>query len=55
MRICQQKTIGSMPLCPKCGKLISAKKYKRHLGRCGSSHKQPTKPLDHPENFFMKI
>lgn len=44
-----------MPLCPKCGKLISGKKYKRHLSRCGSHHKQPTKPLDHPENFFMKI
>ncbi len=44
-----------MPLCQKCGKLISAKKYKRHLARCGTRHKQPSRPIDHPENFFMKI
>jgi ribosomal protein S27AE len=43
------------PICPKCGKVISPKKYKRHLGRCGSRHKLPPKPLDHPENFYMKI
>jgi len=44
-----------MPTCPKCGKLISDKKYRRHLGRCGSHHKHPAKPLDHPENFFTKL
>lgn len=44
-----------MPVCPKCGKLISAKKYKRHLERCGSIHKHTTQPLAHPENFFTNI
>jgi uncharacterized C2H2 Zn-finger protein len=44
-----------MPVCPKCGKLISGKKYKRHIARCGQTHKRGPTPLDHPENFFMKI
>jgi uncharacterized C2H2 Zn-finger protein len=44
-----------MPVCPKCGKLISDKKYARHLRRCGTSHKHVTRPIDHPENFFTRI
>ncbi|MDA4116488.1 MAG: hypothetical protein OK442_08035 [Thaumarchaeota archaeon] len=44
-----------MPTCPKCGKLISAQRYSRHLGRCGTTHKKRSKVLDHPENFYMKI
>ncbi|MDG6901666.1 MAG: hypothetical protein JRM80_06860 [Nitrososphaerota archaeon] len=44
-----------MPICPKCRKLISDKKYARHLRRCGATHKRSAKPLDHPENFFMKV
>jgi uncharacterized C2H2 Zn-finger protein len=44
-----------MPVCPKCGKLISDKKYRRHVSRCGTSHRRTTKPLDHPENFYMKL
>ena len=44
-----------MPICPKCKKLISAQKYERHLKRCGVTHKNGPAPLDHPENFFMKI
>jgi uncharacterized C2H2 Zn-finger protein len=39
-----------LPICPKCGKLISDKKYKRHLARCGGRHKFPPQPLKHPEN-----
>jgi uncharacterized C2H2 Zn-finger protein len=46
---------SEMPICPKCGKLISDKKYSRHLKRCGTQHKHSAKPLDHPENFYMKI
>ena len=44
-----------MPTCPKCGKLISDKKYRRHIARCGQHHKFPAKTLDHPENFYMKL
>lgn len=44
-----------MPICPKCRKLISNKKYERHLKRCGVEHRHGPKPLDHPENFYMKI
>jgi len=44
-----------VPKCPKCGKLISPKKYKRHLERCGKTHRHETRPLDHPENFFVKL
>ena len=47
--------IGFMPTCPKCGKMISAQRYSRHLQRCGSTHKNKSKVLDHPDNFFMKI
>ena len=44
-----------MPICPKCGKLISAKKFARHVNRCGEHHKKPVQPIDHPDNFFGKI
>jgi uncharacterized C2H2 Zn-finger protein len=44
-----------VPVCPKCGKMISSQRYSRHLGRCGTSHKKRSKVLDHPDNFFMKI
>jgi hypothetical protein len=44
-----------MPTCPKCGKMISAQRYSRHLKRCGTTHKNKSKVLDHPENFYMKI
>jgi DNA-directed RNA polymerase subunit N (RpoN/RPB10) len=45
----------TMPTCPKCGKMISAQRYSRHLQRCGQTHKNKSKVLDHPDNFFMKI
>jgi uncharacterized C2H2 Zn-finger protein len=44
-----------MPTCPKCGKLISAKKYSRHLARCGQTHKHAARPVGHPEDFFMNV
>ncbi len=44
-----------MPICPKCRKMISAQRYSRHLKRCGTSHKNKSKVLDHPDNFWMKI
>jgi hypothetical protein len=44
-----------LPICPKCGKLISGQRYSRHLKRCGVSHKKRSHVLDHPENFYMKI
>lgn len=44
-----------MPVCPKCGKLISPKKYKRHIERCGQTHKHKAAPIAHPENFYMNI
>ena len=34
-----------MPVCPKCGKLISAKKFTRHKLRCGTSHKREARPF----------
>ncbi len=34
--------------------MISDKKYKRHLKRCGSTHKKGGRPLDRGDNFFMK-
>lgn len=37
-----------MPICPKCGKLISEKRYARHLRRCGTSHKHETMGLYSP-------
>lgn len=40
-------------MCPKCGKLISAKKYRRHIERCGQTHKHSPSPVQHPENFYM--
>jgi len=47
--------VGELPICPKCGKLISEQRYSRHLKRCGVSHKKRSHVLDHPENFYMKI
>ena len=47
--------VVTMPVCPKCGKLVSDKKYARYLRRCGTQHKRPARPLDHPENFCTKI
>jgi hypothetical protein len=45
-----------VPICPKCGKLISGKKFKRHLGRCGQQHKHPPRSLDKSgDNFYMRI
>ncbi len=44
-----------MPVCPKCGKLISAKKFKRHLERCGSTHKHHTAPLTSGDNFLERV
>jgi uncharacterized C2H2 Zn-finger protein len=45
-----------MPVCPKCGKLISAKKYKRHLERCGQTHKHGARPLPSgSDNFFERV
>jgi DNA-directed RNA polymerase subunit N (RpoN/RPB10) len=44
-----------MPVCHKCGKLISDKKYARHLKRCGTKHKHAPRAIDHPENFFTRI
>jgi len=34
-----------MPVCPKCKRLISAKKYARHVKRCGTTHKHSPRPL----------
>jgi hypothetical protein len=34
-----------MPICPKCGKLISAKKFTRHKLRCGTSHRREPRPI----------
>ena len=45
-----------VPTCPKCGKLISPKKYKRHIDRCGKSHKHGTRPLrTSGDDFYMKL
>jgi len=44
-----------MPICPKCGKLISEKKYARHLKRCGSQHRHRTKALEGSQSFLMKL
>jgi hypothetical protein len=35
----------ALPTCPKCGKLISEKHYERHLGRCGTIHRQGPQSL----------
>ncbi len=45
----------AVPVCPKCGKLISAKKFKRHLERCGSTHKHHTAPLSSGDNFLERV
>ena len=29
-----------MPICPKCGKLISESHFERHVSRCGHVHKR---------------
>lgn len=42
LRILSYQNLGDLrvvPVCPKCGKLISDKKIRRHVERCGSSHK----------------
>jgi uncharacterized C2H2 Zn-finger protein len=44
-----------MPVCPKCGKLISPKKYSRHLKRCGTQHKRSSKPLGSANDFLMRV
>ena len=45
-----------MPTCPKCGKLISPKKYKRHLERCGKTHKHAARALDKGgDDFFSRL
>lgn len=45
-----------MPVCPKCGKLISAKKFKRHLERCGQTHKKGHRPLQTGgDDFYMRL
>ncbi|MDG6985428.1 MAG: hypothetical protein JRM73_01610 [Nitrososphaerota archaeon] len=45
-----------MPVCPKCGKLISSKKYKRHIERCGETHKHAAGPLPASgDNFFSRV
>ena len=54
-RIHPLAAVTTMPTCPKCGKMISAQRYSRHLQRCGSTHKNKSKVLDHPDNFWMKI
>jgi len=35
-----------MPICPKCGKLISDKKWSRHSKRCGLKKKKGVAPLN---------
>ncbi len=54
-RIRPLAAVTATPTCPKCGKMISAQRYSRHLQRCGQTHKNKSKVLDHPDNFFMKI
>lgn len=44
-----------MPVCPKCGKLISPKKYKRHLERCGATHKHVARGLSSGDNFLERV
>ena len=45
-----------MPTCPKCGKLISPKKYKRHLERCGKTHKRGPAPLHTSgDDYYMRM
>lgn len=44
-----------MPVCPKCGKLISEKKYERHLRRCGTTHKHGPVPLHSGDDFLERI
>ena len=45
-----------MPTCPKCGKLISAGKYKRHLQRCGQTHKHKAAPLHTSgDDYYMRM
>jgi hypothetical protein len=37
-----------MPICPKCHKEISDRKFERHIRRCGESHKREAAPLSAP-------
>jgi hypothetical protein len=34
-----------LPVCPKCGKLISERHYARHLRRCGTTHRHEPQSL----------
>jgi len=43
--IMSEKLFCFVPICPKCGKLISDKRYARHLTRCGTIHKHSPRPL----------
>jgi ribosomal protein L34E len=45
----------SVPTCPKCGKLISPKKYRRHMERCGKTHKHPARALQNSDNFLERL
>ena len=47
--------VPAMPVCPKCGKLISPKKYVRHLKRCGTQHKRKSSPLKQSNDFLMRL
>ena len=56
MRIYSTRTYPCVPTCPKCGKLISPKKYKRHIERCGKSHSHQTRALPPgQDNFYMRM
>jgi hypothetical protein len=35
----------TVPICPKCHKLITESHYQRHLKRCGTSHRHVTQSL----------
>jgi len=55
-RIYQGGDFDDVPTCPKCGKLISPKKYKRHIERCGKTHKHSTRQLSPgQDNTLMRL
>gem|GEM_PF-1108999 len=54
-RIYESVTEPGVPTCPKCGKLISPKKYKRHIERCGKTHKHQTRSLQSSDNFLERL
>jgi hypothetical protein len=47
--------VVGVPTCPKCGKLISPKKYKRHIERCGKTHKHAARNLQSSDNFLERL